>query len=170
MSQASSCPPLGMCTSRRSARVATLVAEAIAELASGTGGNLTVARLADVGLSPVATEFAIEKAAHKYVRRIIHSELSSAQRFDPQQVEWEPPTGWERLYDGELTVQAWDANAKRNRAAEEIKKLEATIDADQGVSTFVDSDSDYADRRRRKLALKRQKREFEELHGGKNDA
>ena len=117
------------------------------------------------GLISVATEFAIEKAARKYVGRILNT-VTTASKTD---IGWEPKAGWSRIYDGPLTVQKWNANARRDRAVAEIEKLEATIEADSGVGRFSDSDTDFAARRRRKLALKRQKKELEtKVHGGTN--
>lgn len=125
---------------------------------------LTTEWFVSIGLKPVATEFAIEKAAQKYVRRLL-SGLTSAAYTD---IGWEPAAGWKRLYDGALSVQTWNANVRRDRAVQKIAQLEATIEADQTVGSFDDSDSDYAARRRRKLELKRQKRELEQAHGGDN--
>lgn len=128
-----------------------------------------------VGLSPSSTEFAIERAACKYVRRL----LSLQTRAAKTEIGWEPKPGWKRMYDGRLTVQKWDLNARenkrlrklaelKNKQAKELEELQEAIEKDdnQKVARFEDSDGDFAARRRRKMDLIQKKKELESVQGG----
>ena len=125
-----------------------------------TSGQVEYADVATFATNDM--EFRSRRAASKWARRV----LSRVMRADQTPDGWEPGTGWVRRYNGPLTLQHFEANARQARIAEKIATIEREI-ADLGkVSVASLTDDEYAAHRRLKRLLKTQK---SELQGGDNE-
>ena len=113
------------------------------------------------GWQSAESEFAIKKAAIKFCRRL----LAGMTTAEESPLGWQPKPEWTREYDGDLTFQNYNANAKRDKLREEVEHLKHQSVKDDNQTAFSGSTDDYAARRRRQLELKRKQRELSE-HGG----
>lgn len=106
-------------------------------------------------------EFRSHKAASKWARRA----LSRCQRAAMTPEGYEPAPGWVREYNGDLTLQNFDAMAKIRRAAEKIIQLEREIEAQGKKDIRSMTDTEYRAHRARNAQLKRERAK---LQGGDN--
>ena len=106
-------------------------------------------------------EFRSHRAAAKYGKKTLSRVMVAAQTPDG----WEPGPGWRRLYDGDLTLQAFEANAAKARAAAKILAIEESLAKSAKIAPGQMTDQQYADHRRKVIELKMERAK---LQGGNN--